>query len=348
MKKAPYKILVTGGAGFIGSHFIRDLLSLPEKFSVVNVDLLTSSSNQENLRDVEATAEPSRYRFYAEDIGGSSAMHDILEAEKPSAIVHFAAESHVDTSIAEPTGVFSNNALGTARFLEEARSYWKGLPSGKKKAFRFINISTDEVFGSLSNKLRPFLEESPFQPNNPYAASKAAVDCLARAYWQTYKFPVITTHCTNNYGPFQKAEKLIPRVISLALQEKPITVHGSGLQARNWLHVRDHCSALRSVLRKGSPGEVYNIGASPQSTWTNIKLVQELCNFLDAKKPWLKGSYRELITFVANRPANDKAYALNTFKIEQELYWKPSYALTKGLEETVAWYLANPEYLEFS
>ena len=331
-------ILVTGGCGFIGSAFILDWLH-QQRGGLVNLDLLTYAGHLGNLREVEAHPD---YAFVRGDIGDSALVASLLEKHRPGAIVHFAAESHVDRSIAGPQAFIQTNVVGTTRLLQAAQAYWQELPAGAREAFRFINVSTDEVFGSLQPGEPAFTERHPYAPNSPYSASKAAADHFARAWHHTYGMPVITTNCSNNYGPRQFPEKLIPLVLHNALAGKPLPVYGDGQQVRDWLHVQDHCSALRAVLERGQPGETYNIGG--RSEKANLEVVHAICSVLDKERPGRR--HADLITHVQDRPGHDRRYAIDDTKIATELGWKPEVAFEAGMRGTVQWYLANREWVE--
>ncbi|HYJ18615.1 MAG TPA: dTDP-glucose 4,6-dehydratase, partial [Burkholderiales bacterium] len=311
-------ILVTGGAGFIGANFVHQWLET-ESTPLINLDKLTYAGNLASLRTIES--DP-RYAFLHADIADSAAVSELLATRKPVAIINFAAESHVDRSIHGPEDFIQTNVLGTFRLLEAVRAYWLGLPVEGKSSFRFLHVSTDEVYGSLGAGDAAFHEKTAYAPNSPYSASKAASDHLVRAYHHTYGLPTLTTNCSNNYGPYQFPEKLIPLVILNALSGKPLPVYGDGLNIRDWLYVGDHCSAIRAVLRKGRPGEIYNIGGNSEKT--NIDVVRTICRILDELKPDSGGQPREsLITYVKDRPGHDLRYAINAAKIDGELGWKP-------------------------
>ncbi|MBI4047776.1 MAG: dTDP-glucose 4,6-dehydratase [Devosia nanyangense] len=331
-------ILVTGGAGFIGSNFILDWFARSDE-PVLNIDKLTYAGNLQNLASVSARKE---YFFFRLGIEETSKIARLLAAHSVRAIVNFAAESHVDRSISGPEPFFQTNVIGTLRLLEAAREY---IESGEAPAdFRFLHVSTDEVFGSLGPNAPAFRETNPFEPNSPYAASKAAADHTVRAYGETYGLPVLTTHCSNNYGPYQFPEKLIPLVILNAIGGKPLPIYGDGMQVRDWLHVSDHCSALRQVLAKGEPGETYNIGGN--SELPNLAVVQAICAVLDQVRPLPSGkSYAQQIMFVRDRPGHDRRYAINASKIAQKLGWTPASNFTDGIRSTVDWYLGNPAWV---
>ena len=326
-------LLVTGGAGFIGSNFI---LSTDE--AVVNLDRLTYAGNLRNLAPIEGE---SRHRFVKGDICDRELLRGLLSECQPRAVVHFAAESHVDRSINGPAEFVQTNVVGTFSLLEEARAYWVGLTGEAKAAFRFLHVSTDEVFGSLGPDEPAFTEFSPYAPNSPYAASKAAADHLARAYHHTYGLPVLTTNCSNNYGPRQFPEKLIPLMISNALAGKPLPVYGDGRQRRDWLYVEDHCTALREVLARGRPGATYNIGGGTELA--NLDVVNMLCVLLDEARPRKAGRYAGLIAHVADRLGHDRRYAMDSRAIESELGWRATESFESGMRKTVNWYLANLE-----
>ena len=332
------KILVTGGAGFIGANFVLEYLRA-ESDTVVNLDKLTYAGNLENLAALEGDA---RHVFVRGDICERPMLERLLVKHAPRAIVHFAAESHVDRSIHGPGAFVRTNIEGTFALLEAARTYWQKLPAAERSAFRFLHVSSDEVYGSLAPGDAPFTEKHAYAPNSPYAASKAASDHLVRAYFHTYGLPVITTNCSNNYGPFQFPEKLIPLVIANALGHKPLPVYGDGLNVRDWLYVTDHCAALRTVLARGVPGEVYNIGGCNEMT--NIELVKTVCTLLDELRPSASGSYARLINFVKDRAGHDRRYAIDAAKIARELEWRPAETFASGIRKTVEWYLANEQW----
>jgi dTDP-glucose 4,6-dehydratase len=333
-------ILVTGGAGFIGSNFILQWMPR-EGTPVINLDKLTYAGNLRNL--LQVSSDP-RYRFQEGDICDRDLVRGLLEANKPRAIVHFAAESHVDRSIRGPDDFVRTNVNGTFCLLEEARAYWLGLPESSRKAFRFLHVSTDEVYGSLTDGAAPFCETTAYAPNSPYSASKAAADHLVRAYRHTYGLPTLTTNCSNNYGPFQFPEKLIPLTILNACQGKRLPVYGDGQNVRDWLYVEDHCEAVRLVLSRGRPGESYNIGG--RSERKNIEIVEALCSILDelrSNDPIVP--HRKLVTFVKDRPGHDRRYAIDARKIERELAWKPRETFESGLRKTVQWYLEHMDWV---
>jgi len=333
------QILVTGGAGFIGSNFILQRMREPA-LSIINFDKLTYAGN---LRNLESISDDRRYTFVQGDIADCKLVGQILADRRPAAIVHFAAESHVDRSIRGPEDFIRTNVNGTFALLEEVRSYWGGLPEQDRSRFRFVHVSTDEVFGSLGPDDPPFSEVTPYAPNSPYAASKAASDHLVRAYHHTYGLPTLTTNCSNNYGPFQFPEKLIPLMILNARDAKPLPVYGDGKNVRDWLYVEDHCEAIATVLRGGRPGETYNIGGRNEKP--NIDIVQMICDLVDEMAP-RKGPFRrELITYVKDRPGHDRRYAMDASKLERELGWKPKETLESGLGKTVRWYLENHDWV---
>jgi dTDP-glucose 4,6-dehydratase len=334
-------ILVTGGAGFIGSNFVLEWLQT-ENEPIINVDSLTYAGNLNNLEEVE---DDIRYVFEMADIGNSERMREILDLHKPRAVINFAAESHVDRSILGPEAFVQTNIVGTFRLLETVRGFWSCLPVEECQNFRLVHISTDEVYGTLGASDPPFLETNVYAPNSPYSASKASSDHLVRAYHHTYGLPVLTTNCSNNYGPLQFPEKLIPLVIYYALQEEPLPVYGNGLQIRDWLYVRDHCAAIKKVLAAGMAGEVYNVGGSSEKT--NLDVVKKLCDLLDMKRPLQNGSsYRSLITHVPDRLGHDSRYAVDAGKLQNTLAWNPVETFETGVEKTVDWYLANGEWVK--
>jgi dTDP-glucose 4,6-dehydratase len=337
-------LLVTGGAGFIGSNFVLSTLAAgagPAVESIVNLDKLTYAGNPANLAALQGDA---RHLFVQGDIADRALVAKLLAAHRPRAIVHFAAESHVDRSIRGPAEFVQTNVVGTFALLEEARAYWSGLPAERKAAFRFVHVSTDEVYGSLAACDPAFNERTPYAPNSPYAASKAGSDHLVRAYGHTYGLPAIITNCSNNYGPYQFPEKLIPLMISNALAGKPLPVYGDGSNVRDWLYVLDHCAALRAVLERGRPGEVYNIGGGAERS--NLELVKRLCALLDEARPRTRGRYESLIAFVADRPGHDRRYAIDAAKIRDELGWRPAESFESGLAKTVRWYLEHAAWVE--
>jgi dTDP-glucose 4,6-dehydratase len=332
-------LLVTGGAGFIGSNFIRQRLT--EQGSrlaeLVNLDALTYAGNPANLADL---AHDPRYVFALGDIGDAALVARLLAEHQIDAVVNFAAESHVDRSIDSPEPFVQTNVVGTLRLLNASRLYWSKLPAPRKSAFRFLHVSTDEVYGTLAPDDPAFTEETPFAPNSPYAASKAASDHLVRAYQHTYGFPTLTTNCSNNYGPYHFPEKLIPLMILNALEGKPLPVYGDGMQIRDWLYVEDHAAAIWLVLQKGRVGETYNIGGLNEQP--NIAIVKTICALLDRKAPRADGQpYAQQITYVADRPGHDRRYAINCAKLQRELGWSPRESFATGIEKTVDWYLAH-------
>jgi dTDP-glucose 4,6-dehydratase len=335
------KILVTGGAGFIGSNLIRHLIARTAH-EVVNVDKLTYAGNLESLSDV---AGNPRYAFIQTDICDLRKMRDVLGQHRPDAVMHLAAESHVDRSIDAPADFIQTNVVGTFHLLQAAREYWERLASPTKERFRFVHVSTDEVFGSLTTEAGPFDERSPYDPRSPYSSSKAASDHFARSWHDTYGLPVIVTNSSNNYGPYQFPEKLVPLVILKALRAEPIPVYGDGVNVRDWLYVNDHAEALYAVLEHGRSGETYLIGGNNE--WRNIDLVRMLCRILDTQNPSAKASrHEELITFVTDRPGHDFRYAINSNKIRTELGWQPRETLESGLHKTVQWYLQRRDWWE--
>jgi dTDP-glucose 4,6-dehydratase len=332
-------VLVTGGAGFIGSNFVLDWLAQHDE-PIVNLDALTYAGNLENLSQLEA--DP-RHVFVRGDITDANLIHHLLATHRPRALVHFAAESHVDRSIDGPGAFIKTNVQGTFTLLEAARKHWGSLEPGPQAAFRFLHVSTDEVFGSLAPTAPAFTEQHPCEPNSPYSASKAASDHLVRAWHHTYGLPVLTTHCSNNYGPFHFPEKLIPLVIVNALAGKTLPVYGDGQQVRDWLYVKDHCSALMRVLEAGVPGESYNVGGWNEQT--NLAIVHTLCALLDELRPDPAGPYGRLVAHVKDRPGHDRRYAVNANKLEEKLGWRPSETFASGIRKTVAWYLDNPGWV---
>jgi len=333
-------ILVTGGAGFIGSNFVQQAVAAGD--TVVNVDLLTYAGNAENLADLEGNP---RHTFLQADIDDAGAMATVLKEHRPRAIVHFAAESHVDRSIISPDAFIRTNVHGTFILLEQARQYWSGLGDSERSAFRFLHVSTDEVYGSLRPEEPAFTEATPYAPNSPYAASKAASDHLVRAYHHTYGLPTLTTNCSNNYGPFQFPEKLIPLMILNALEGKPLPVYGDGGNVRDWLFVEDHCTAIRVVLERGRVGETYNIGG--MSERANLDVVETVCRLLDQMRPDSAiGDRTNLIRFVPDRPGHDRRYAIDAAKMARELGWQPATRFEDGLRQTVAWYLEHSRWVD--
>jgi dTDP-glucose 4,6-dehydratase len=335
-------VLVTGGAGFIGSNFVRYLLGEDPEVFIVNLDALTYAGSLENLRNLP---DPGRHAFVKGDICDRALVSDLLRGHQIDTVVHFAAETHVDRSILGPEQFIQTNVHGTFSLLESARRYWLEEQSFSVEDVRFHHISTDEVFGSLASGEPAFSEMTPYAPNSPYAASKAASDHLARAYQHTYGLPVIITNCSNNYGPHQFPEKLIPLMILNSLDGQPLPIYGDGGQIRDWLYVGDHCEAILAVLRKGRPGETYNIGGDNQPT--NLTVVQTLCEILDELLPQSKHApHASLVKYVKDRPGHDRRYAMNIEKIKRELGWQPRQSLESGLIKTVSWYLEHPEWVE--
>jgi dTDP-glucose 4,6-dehydratase len=334
-------VLVTGGAGFIGANFVLDWLALGLG-TVVNLDKLTYAGNLDNLTSLAGNPQ---HIFVEGDINDVDLVSRLLNQHRPNAIVNFAAESHVDRSIHGPADFISTNIVGTYRLLETARGYLQTLSPSEQEAFRFLHVSTDEAFGSLASDEPPFTETSRYQPNSPYSASKAAADHLVRAWHHTYRLPVLITNCSNNYGPYQFPEKLIPLMIHHALAGLPLPVYGDGQQRRDWLYVTDHCAAIRLVLERGRIGETYNIGGGNERA--NIDVVRALCDILDAEKPRAdERSYRQQITFVGDRPGHDRRYAMDATKLERELGWRPAESFETGLRKTVRWYLDNAKWVE--
>ena len=333
------KILVTGGAGFIGSNFILQRIDR-DKTSIVNLDKLTYAGN---LRNLESLAGNKRYEFVHGDIGDRKIVSELLARDQPRAIVHFAAESHVDRSIRGPADFIHTNVDGTFALLEEVRAHWMSLTEQGRKDFRFLHVSTDEVYGSLKPDDPPFSESTPYAPNSPYAASKAASDHIVRAYHHTYGLPTLTTNCSNNYGRFQFPEKLIPLIILNARDGKPLPVYGDGQNVRDWLYAEDHCEAIAQVLLRGRVGETYNIGGWNEKR--NIEIVETICAIVDEVAPRTVGPRRELITFVKDRPGHDRRYAMDARKIERELGWRPKETFESGIQKTVRWYLDNEEWV---
>lgn len=334
-------ILVTGGAGFIGSNFVLDWLAQCNE-PLVNLDKLTYAGNLENLASLQGDA---RHVFVQGDLGDRELMGCLLAEHRPRAVLHFAAESHVDRSIHGPEDFIQTNIVGTFRLLEAVRAYWSALPEADKTAFRFLHVSTDEVYGTLSKDDPPFAETNAYEPNSPYSASKAASDHLVRAWHHTYGLPVLTTNCSNNYGPYHFPEKLIPLMIVNALAGKPLPVYGDGMQIRDWLYVKDHCSSIRRVLEAGQLGQTYNVGGWNEKP--NIEIVHTVCALLDELRPKADGSsYKNQITHVQDRPGHDRRYAIDACKIERELGWKPAETFETGIRKTVQWYLDNPEWVQ--
>ncbi|WP_025918372.1 dTDP-glucose 4,6-dehydratase [Herminiimonas sp. CN] len=332
-------ILVTGGAGFIGSNFVLDWLAHSDE-PVVNLDKLTYAGNLHNLASLR---DDPRHVFVQGDIGDAALVVSLLATHRPRAVLHFAAESHVDRSIHGPAAFIETNVNGTFTLLEAVRAYWAGMSAADKAAFRFLHVSTDEVYGTLGADDAPFTETTAYAPNSPYSASKAASDHLVRAYHHTYGLPTLTTHCSNNYGPYHFPEKLIPLILANARAGKPLPIYGDGRQVRDWLYVSDHCAAIRRVLAAGRLGETYNVGG--WNEMANLDVVHTLCDILDALDPKPRGSYRDQISYVADRPGHDRRYAIDAGKIERELGWKPAETFETGIRKTVQWYLGNQEWV---
>ena len=334
-------ILVTGGAGFIGSNFVHAWLAQHDEV-LVNLDKLTYAGN---LRNLHALAGDSRHHFVQGDIGDTTLVSQLLATHQPRAVLHFAAESHVDRSIHGPMDFIHTNVVGTFQLLESVRAYWSGLDDQSRQAFRFLHVSTDEVYGSLAADAPAFSETHPYEPNSPYSASKAASDHLVRAWHHTYGLPVLTTNCSNNYGPYHFPEKLIPLVIHNALAGKPLPIYGDGQQVRDWLYVEDHCKAIMRVLKDGRLGETYNVGGWNEKP--NIEVVRTLCALLDELQPRADGqSYATQMTFVKDRPGHDRRYAIDARKLERELGWRPEETFETGLRKTVQWYLNHGDWVE--
>jgi dTDP-glucose 4,6-dehydratase len=334
-------ILVTGAAGFIGANFVLDWLAQSDE-PVINLDKLTYAGNLHSLRSLEGNPN---HQFVHGDIGDRALLDRLLSEHQPRAIVNFAAESHVDRSIHGPEDFIQTNVVGTFHLLEAVRAYWGGLEDSAKASFRFLHVSTDEVYGTLSATDAPFTESTAFEPNSPYSASKAASDHLVRAYHHTYGLPVLTTNCSNNYGPYHFPEKLIPLMIVNALAGKPLPVYGDGMQVRDWLYVKDHCSAIRRVLEAGVLGETYNVGGWNEKP--NIEIVNTVCALLDELSPRADGKgYNTQITYVTDRPGHDRRYAIDATKIHKELGWKPAETFDTGIRKTVEWYLTNTEWVQ--
>lgn len=331
--------LVTGGAGFIGGNFV--LQAVRDGITVVNLDALTYAGNRDTLAALEGDV---RHVFVHGDIGDAQLVARLLQEHQPDAVINFAAESHVDRSIDGPAAFVQTNVVGTLSLLEQVRDYWKGLDGEKKAAFRFLHVSTDEVYGSLGDTGQ-FTETTPYAPNSPYSASKAASDHLVRAFHHTYGLPVLTTNCSNNYGPYQFPEKLIPLVIAKALAGEPLPVYGDGRNVRDWLYVGDHCTAIRRVLEAGRVGETYNVGGDAERQ--NIDVVKTICALLDARQPLADGRPREsLITYVKDRPGHDRRYAIDASKLKRELGWAPQHSFEQGIADTVDWYLDNQPWVQ--
>ncbi|MFN7643286.1 MAG: dTDP-glucose 4,6-dehydratase [Burkholderiales bacterium] len=333
------KILVTGAAGFIGSNFVHQWVAA-EADSVVSLDALTYAGNLANLAPIEG--DP-RHTFVHGDICDADLVGALMAEHRPRAIVHFAAESHVDRSIHGPAEFVRTNVTGTFTLLQAALAHWRGLTGAERDGFRFLHVSTDEVYGSLGPQDPPFVETRAYEPNSPYSASKAASDHLVRAWHHTYGMPVLTTNCSNNYGPYQFPEKLIPLVIHNALAGRPLPIYGDGSNVRDWLYVGDHCSAVRAVLAGGEPGRVYNVGGWNEKT--NLEVVHTICGLLDEMRPDPAGPHRRLITYVTDRPGHDRRYAIDARRIAAELGWKPAQTFETGIRETVRWYLDHPQWV---
>ena len=330
--------LVTGGAGFIGGNFVLEAVG--KGIRVVNLDALTYAGNLDTLASLDGNPD---HVFVHGDIGDRALVSRLLVEHEPDAVVNFAAESHVDRSIDGPGAFIQTNVVGTLGLLEAVRDYWRGLQDEQRDAFRFLHVSTDEVYGSLGETGK-FTETTPFAPNSPYSASKAASDHLVRAFHHTYGLPVLTTNCSNNYGPYHFPEKLIPLIIARALAGDPLPVYGDGKNVRDWLYVSDHCAAIRTVLEKGRPGETYNVGGDAERQ--NIEVVQTICKLLDERRPREDGQARvSQITYVADRPGHDRRYAIDASKLQAELGWRPQYTFEKGIAQTVDWYLHNQAWV---
>ncbi len=332
-------LLITGGAGFIGANFVLDWCASSHE-PVLNVDCLTYAGNLATLKTL--SGNPA-HLFSKTDILDRAALDALFSAHRPRAVIHFAAESHVDRSIHGPAAFVQTNVVGTFTLLEAARAYWSSLPDDEKRAFRFLHVSTDEVYGTLGPTDPAFSETAPFAPNSPYSASKAGSDHLVRAYHHTYGLPTLTTNCSNNYGPYQFPEKLIPLVIANALAGKSLPIYGDGTNVRDWLFVNDHCAAIRAVIDQGRLGETYNVGGWNEKK--NVEVVHALCDLLDRLRPKTRGSYRDQITFVKDRPGHDQRYAIDARKIERELGWRPAETFESGIEKTVCWYLDHQEWV---
>ncbi|HJR74245.1 MAG TPA: dTDP-glucose 4,6-dehydratase [Luteimonas sp.] len=331
--------LVTGGAGFIGGNFVLEAVA--DGIKIVNLDALTYAGNLDTLSSIDGH---DGHRFVQGDIGDRALVAKLLEEHRPQAIVNFAAESHVDRSIEGPAAFVQTNVVGTLALLEAARDYWKGLQGEEKTAFRFLHVSTDEVYGSLGDSGK-FSETTPYAPNSPYSASKAASDHLVRAFHHTYGLPVLTTNCSNNYGPYQFPEKLIPLVIAKAIAGEPLPVYGDGKNVRDWLYVGDHCAAIRTVLARGRVGETYNVGGDAERQ--NIEVVETICALLDERRPRQDGKPRSLqIAFVKDRPGHDRRYAIDASKLQNELGWKPAHTFERGIAATVDWYLDRQDWVK--
>ncbi len=330
--------LVTGGAGFIGGNFVLDTVK-SGRATVVNLDALTYAGNLETLASVMGQ---EGHQFVHGDIGHAELVEKLLSGVRPMAVINFAAESHVDRSIDGPAAFVQTNVVGTLSLLECCLKYWQGLDETQQQAFRFLHVSTDEVYGSLGETGK-FTESTPYAPNSPYSASKAASDHLVRAFHHTYGLPVLTTNCSNNYGPYQFPEKLIPLIINKALAGEPLPIYGDGQNVRDWLHVSDHCAAITAVLERGTPGEVYNVGGDAEMA--NLDVVETICAELDRRRPLESGQYRDQITFVKDRPGHDRRYAIDAGKLKSELGWAPALSFPDGIRDTVAWYLDNAQWV---
>ena len=331
--------LVTGGAGFIGGNFVLQCLGQCTA-DVVNLDALTYAGNLDTLKTVMGQ---EGHQFVYGDIGNRELVGKLMDGTQPAAVINFAAESHVDRSIDGPAAFVQTNVVGTLALLETTLNYWRGLPTAKQEAFRFLHVSTDEVYGSLGDSGQ-FTETTPYAPNSPYSASKAASDHLVRAFHHTYGLPVLTTNCSNNYGPYQFPEKLIPLIISKALAGEPLPIYGDGLNVRDWLHVSDHCAAITRVLEAGTPGEVYNVGGDAEMA--NIDVVETICADLDKKRPLNEGKYRDQITYVKDRPGHDKRYAIDASKLKTSLGWQPQFSFAQGIGDTIDWYLNHQSWVD--
>jgi len=336
----PDRYLVTGGAGFIGANFIYHIMQKQGEVAVLNLDKLTYAGNPESLKSLQGHAQ---YQFLQGDICDQALITKTLQDFQPTAIVHFAAESHVDRSIEGPDRFIETNILGTYTLLKQARAYWEPLADPQKRSFRFLHVSTDEVFGSLG-AAGYFTEETAYAPNSPYSASKAASDHLVRSWFHTYGFPVLTTNCSNNYGPYQFPEKLIPVIIFNALNGKPLPIYGDGSNIRDWLYVTDHCEAIQQVIQAGQLGETYNVGGHNEKT--NLQVVETICGLLDELQPKQTGTYADQIAFVTDRPGHDKRYAIDAGKIQRELGWQPQESFESGMRKTVRWYLDHRQWVE--
>lgn len=333
-------LLVTGGCGFIGANFV--LLARQEGWAnIVNLDALTYAANPQNLASLDNDRD---YHFVQGNITDTALLEDLLRRYQPQGIIHFAAESHVDRSILNPEAFISTNVIGTFRLLEVSLNYWQSLDPSQQQQFRFLHVSTDEVYGSLSPTDPPFQEDTPYAPNSPYSASKAASDHLVRAYHHTYGLPTLTSNCSNNYGPYQFPEKLIPLVILNALDRQPLPLYGDGQNIRDWLYVGDHCQAIQCIFQTGIPGETYNIGGNNELT--NLTVVETICQILDEIIPQPNFTYQSLITFVKDRPGHDRRYAINGNKIQKELGWQPQESFVTGIRKTIHWYLDHPQWVD--